>query len=128
MPGDAIGLRLTGSSSWDNGAATDAGAITWSYDASRLTGPISAGYSVRGGTAGGGADLSFEYDPVNYQLVVGRPADNIVTLFKIVFGLAVDPPAAAKSGLPGSTVSYMRTIANTGDIAETYHLAAGGGA
>jgi hypothetical protein len=45
-------------------------------------GPITAQNSVRGVAAGGGASLVWAYDYVHYQLVVGRPADNIVTLFR----------------------------------------------
>jgi hypothetical protein len=35
--------------------------------------------------AGGGLGQTYAYDSVNDQLVVGRPSDNRVTLFKIVF-------------------------------------------
>jgi hypothetical protein len=36
---------------------------------------------VRGAALNGGTGLNFAYDPVYQQLVVGRPADNIVSLF-----------------------------------------------
>jgi hypothetical protein len=37
---------------------------------------------VLGTATGGGGSLVFAYDSVNFQLVVGRPADDIVTLFR----------------------------------------------
>ena len=38
---------------------------------------------MRGLTAGGGIYMVFQYDASNGQLVVGRPWDNMVTLFKL---------------------------------------------
>ena len=48
------------------------------------TGPITGDNSVLGETVSGGPKMTFAYDSVNDQLVVGRPSDNQVTLFKIV--------------------------------------------
>lgn len=58
--------------------------ITWGSGDSGITGPISSAISVIGTTAYGGIMMNFQYDRINDQLVVGRPADNIVTLFKKV--------------------------------------------
>jgi hypothetical protein len=70
---------------WDNQSAVDAGAVTWgSYTGVR--GIISASNSVLGRTASGGLALNFAYDPIHHQLVVGRPADNILSLFATVPG------------------------------------------
>jgi hypothetical protein len=66
---------------WDNGAATDAGAVTLGNGGIGTTGPITANNSVRGAAASGGSALNFAYDYTHDQLVVGRPSDNIVTLF-----------------------------------------------
>jgi hypothetical protein len=68
---------------WDNGASVDAGAVSWGFGAGVTVGPLSASNSVRGLAAGGGAVMVFQYDAFNRQLVVGRPADNFVTLFKL---------------------------------------------
>jgi hypothetical protein len=68
---------------WDNALSADAGAVTWDFGESGTFGSINAGNSVRGLAAGGGIYLVFQYDASNRQLVVGRPADNIVTLFKL---------------------------------------------
>ena len=67
---------------WDNGAVADAGAVTWGHGMLGLSGTITAENSVRGTAAGGGPRMVFDYDYTNDQLVVGRPAENIVTLFK----------------------------------------------
>jgi len=67
---------------WDNNAATDAGAVTWGDGTIGVTGTVTAENSVRGTAAGGGTKMVFAYDYANDQLIVGRPADNIVTLFR----------------------------------------------
>jgi len=71
------------SSNWDNGIVVDAGAISWGFRSSGAVGPISADNSVRGLDEGGGYAMVFQYDGANRQLVVGRPFDNIVTLFRL---------------------------------------------
>jgi hypothetical protein len=67
---------------WDNGAVADAGAVTLGDGHGGTVGPITAYNSARGSAAGGGVSLRFAYDYTYDQLVVGRPADNIVTLFR----------------------------------------------
>jgi hypothetical protein len=90
-PGDYVGDWVNAlsdgnyvvhSPQWDNGSATDAGAVTWGRGVTGIAGPITAENSVRGTTAGGGISMVWVYDYVNDQLVVGRPADNIVTIFR----------------------------------------------
>jgi hypothetical protein len=46
-------------------------------------GPITAANSVRGTAGNDSTGMNFAYDPVHQQLVVGRPLDNIVTLFAL---------------------------------------------
>jgi len=75
------GNYVVSSPTWDYGAVADAGAVTWGNGTSGTSGAVSAANSVRGATADGGYTMVFQYDPINSQLVVGRPADNIVTLF-----------------------------------------------
>jgi hypothetical protein len=58
------------------------GAITWCISPMGCTGPITVENSVLGTAGGAGDSMTFAYDPVNLQLVVGRPADNTVTLFR----------------------------------------------
>jgi hypothetical protein len=66
---------------WQNGDSAVAGAVTLASGRFRTSGTIQAYNSVLGAAAGGGLDLVFAYDAARHQLVVGRPADNIVSLF-----------------------------------------------
>lgn len=70
------------SASWDNGAITDAGAITLRRGSDRHAATITSENSVVGLVASGGDSIVYAYDAARDQLVVGRPAENIVTLFK----------------------------------------------
>ena len=78
----ANGNYIVLNSEWDNGAAVDAGAVTWGSGTAGVSGLISMDNSVRGVAAAGGALLQWVYDDVNQQLIVGRPGDNNVTLFR----------------------------------------------
>ena len=69
-------------SCYDWGATADAGAVTPGFGWGSMTGAITADNSVRGAAAARGEDLQFDYDPVNHQFIVGRPGDNMVTLFR----------------------------------------------
>jgi hypothetical protein len=75
------GYYVVRSPDWDDGAVADAGAVTMGWGTIGARGPITDANSVRGTTANGGYSMVFAYDYTNSQLVVGRPADNIVTLF-----------------------------------------------
>jgi hypothetical protein len=76
------GHYVVSSPRWDNGGTTDAGAATIGWGTIGARGPITSTNSVRGTTADGGDSMVFDYDYVNNQLVVGRPADSIVTLLR----------------------------------------------
>jgi len=76
------GDYVVSSPDWDNGSIVDAGAITLRRGSEHAGTAITAENSVRGGVASGGSSLVFDYDAKRGQLVVGRPAENIVTLFK----------------------------------------------
>ncbi len=75
------GSYVVWSQYWHSGALA-VGAVSWGDHAIPLIGPINANNSVLGQAANGGASLVFDYDAVNHQLVVGRPAENVVTLFR----------------------------------------------
>jgi hypothetical protein len=66
----------------ENGTMTGAGAVTLARGSGPLTGTLNAYNSVFGGVAGSGSSMVFGYDALHDQLVVGRPTENIVTLFK----------------------------------------------
>jgi hypothetical protein len=76
------GNYVVGSWDWDNGAATNVGAISWCGGTQGCMGAVTNSNSVLGTAANGGVNLTFAFDIVNNQLVVGRPSDNRVTLFK----------------------------------------------
>ncbi len=68
---------------WDKGTVKDSGAITISRNSGTPTvGLITTANSVLGTNPLGGPDMDVWYDDVNLQLLVNRPADNMVTLFK----------------------------------------------
>ncbi len=67
---------------WANGAAVKSGAMTLAPGSTPITGGITTTNSVLGIAAGGGISMTWAYDNANWQLAVGRPADNIVTLFR----------------------------------------------
>jgi hypothetical protein len=74
---------------WDNGGMVDAGAVTWGNGDTGTSGPITAENSVRWATAGGGSSMVWAHDDTNVQLVVGRPADDVVTLFDVSYRVHV---------------------------------------
>jgi hypothetical protein len=75
------GNYLVHSPLWNNGSLSQAGAVTLASGRFRLKGPIQSWNSVLGTTAGGGMYMSSDYDPARHRLIVGRPYDNIATLF-----------------------------------------------
>jgi len=93
-PGDEIGngqggLQLSDgnvaffSRLWDNGTIQDAGAVTLVRGGASLPSAISPSNSVLGTAQGGAATMTLAYDVARAQLVVGRPASNIVSLFTL---------------------------------------------
>jgi len=85
LPG---GAYLTDNLAWNNGPLTQAGAITYSRKMGGTAGPIDTSNSVIGLVAGGGSRMVYTYDIPRQTLIVGRPAENLVTLFTtdIIFG------------------------------------------
>ena len=83
-----------GSAFWNNAMISDAGAITHASGDGAVSATITAGNSVRGTAENGGQNMPFGYDVARAQLAVGRPASNIVSLFK----LAIAPGALFSNG------------------------------
>jgi predicted RNase H-like HicB family nuclease len=69
---------ITGAS-WGEGR----GAVVLENGAFRQTGTIQEFNSVTGTTIGGGGDITQDYDAAHKTLIVGRPADNIVTILTL---------------------------------------------
>lgn len=77
------GSYIVTSAYW-NGVAPDSGAITLASGNGPVAAPISPLNSVLGTSIGGGSYMVFAYNATNHQLVVGRPFDNIVSLFTLI--------------------------------------------
>jgi hypothetical protein len=61
--------------------ASHVGAVTLASGAFALKGTIQSWNSVVGMAAGGGPTMNFAYDAIRHKLLVGRPAENIVSVF-----------------------------------------------
>lgn len=122
---------------WDNSGALDSGAVSWcnSYY-SFCRGQLSTANSVLASTAGGGSDLPYRYHAGSHRLAVGRPGDQIVTIFADPFNrppAAIHlQPAAIAENAPISTVAGLLATDDPDSLVNgsdtfTYTLAAGDG-
>lgn len=66
---------------WDNGATSNAGAVTWADGALGITGTIDSGNSVIGNAVSCGGVMAVAFDAVHDQLLIGRRCENRVTVF-----------------------------------------------
>ena len=99
---------------WSNGGIIGSGAITLGAGwASFPTGGITASNSLLGAAFGGGGGQRFAFDSVNDQLVVARPDEDIVSLFK-------QPHTSIKSGQWGTddTWDYGRPVARSDAVVD----------
>jgi uncharacterized repeat protein (TIGR01451 family) len=96
---------------WNNSA----GAVTWGNGATGAHGTISARNSVMGIASGGGYSMTWVYDNLHDQLVVGRPADNIVTRFRAMPELALSKTVVPTAAVPyDGIVTYTLVLRNAG--------------
>jgi hypothetical protein len=65
-----------------NGASAAAGAVTWGNGLIGTSGRITGENSVLGTAPEGGREIVWDYCAARHLLVVGRPRDNIITLFR----------------------------------------------
>jgi hypothetical protein len=70
------------SDSWDSALAHDAGVVTVGSQESPAFGSVSSENSIWGVSAFGGGVLAVQYNAFRDYLVVARPKDNAVSLFK----------------------------------------------
>jgi hypothetical protein len=66
---------------WDNGAISNAGAVTICDVATGTTGVINSCNSVLGNFATAGGNMNYAYNSVYNYTLVGRPYENIVTVY-----------------------------------------------
>lgn len=67
---------------FDSSSLANAGAVTKGNGNGGTTGSINSGNSIIGTAASNSLHMNFSFDALNNQIVVGRPASNIVTLFR----------------------------------------------
>lgn len=123
--GDAVGISgivplanggyMVRNPFWDNGAVNMAGAITMGNGSIGTRGPIDNTRSIFGLTPNGGPSMNFSFDAVNNQYVVGRRADNIVTLWRIAANASVAGRVTNADGVPISN-AIVRLAAPGGQI------------
>jgi hypothetical protein len=66
---------------WDNNATTNAGNLAWCDGVKGCQGSAALfPRSVKGTSAEGGFQITYAFNPVHQQVIVGRPADNRVTI------------------------------------------------
>ena len=104
------GNYVISSTAWSNGSKPNTGAITYGLGIVGTSGLITSDNSVIGTASFGGSGLNFGYDSVNQQLVVGRPADNIVTLFRVS---VINPVPAISRLSPNATAAGSGAFALT---------------
>ena len=76
------GHYLVRSPVWDAPARADAGAVTFVRGDGAVAGAVSAASGVIGSVASEGGSLPVDYDAAANRLVVGRPASNIVSVYR----------------------------------------------
>jgi hypothetical protein len=79
----ADGSYVVSSPGVDNPPASNSGALTWCGEDTPCIGPLPAANTVLGSAQNMGNQLSFVFDAVNHQLVVGQPVVQRVTLLRI---------------------------------------------
>lgn len=104
------GNYVVRSNNWDNGGTVNAGAVTRGDGTNGTSGAVDASNSAFGTTANGGSSMTMVFDGVHNQMVVGRPADNIVTLLRPLAPVAASLSVSGtvtngKTGLGGALVS-----------------------
>ncbi len=76
----------------DNGAISDSGAVTWvSAQYGFPTGVVNAANSIVGNVQTEGFYMAVAFDPVNQQLAITRPLENVVTILQPSLNLTYLP-------------------------------------
>lgn len=81
LAGVSNGNYVVMTPSWQKSAGATVGAVTWGNGANGVIGLLNNSNSVFGVTVNGNG-LIFVDDTFHIQLIVGRPADNAITLFR----------------------------------------------
>jgi len=83
----ADGFYLVFSPNWDNGALTNAGAVTLLRGDGPVAAIINLGNSVIGTVVNSGNSTVFDFNSASATLAVGQPASNVVTMLNAIIFL-----------------------------------------
>ena len=106
------GLYLMPSPLWDNGAITDAGAITWGNESIGLTGAINSCNSVLGTKTAVAASINAAYNLLYDYAVVGLPASNQVIIYNPLLITIANSLDMAEVTVSGTTTIPLITSGN----------------
>lgn len=81
---------LVRSPKWDNGGIQNAGAVTYGAGNGGTTGAITAENSARGTVSNAVLTSAFGFGVSNEQIVVVRPTENLITLFRPTYTSVAD--------------------------------------
>jgi Repeat of unknown function (DUF5650)/Carboxypeptidase regulatory-like domain len=96
----ANGNYIVHSPRWDNSGVNSAGAFTRGNGTLGTRGVINTGNSITGLTAQEGSAFSYSFDMVNNQIIVGKPGDNLVTLYRMQANVSVSGRVTDSNGTP----------------------------
>ena len=106
------GDYIVPSSSFDNGGIVDAGAITYGNGNGGTVGTINSSNSFLGTTANAKVGDSYDYNVATGTFVIGRPFENIVTIFNRNGTTAVGPTRFDFDGDGRADISVFRPDPN----------------
>jgi len=131
-------LTLTNTGNFSDSYTLSAAGANWTSTISPGgIGPLAAGafqtltvsVSIPAAAAGGSTDMvtitatSQANGAVSAAAVLTTTANNLAS-----YGVTLSPAAAAQSGTPGSAVTYILTLTNTGTVPDTFDLSLSGAA
>jgi hypothetical protein len=101
---------------WDNGAITNAGAVTLGLANGSVIGAITSTHSVLGLTADEGFSQPFSYDATRNQLAVGLPRSNRVVLQRTGIATAISIIGGTPDpSVVGQPVTFTGTVSASPD-------------
>jgi hypothetical protein len=116
------GFYVVASYNYQNGSATAAGAVSLCNIAGGCTGPITSDNSVIGGITDGGWKINYSHDTYRKRLIIGRPAENLITLLDTS---AAGDKTAVTVGLASSVANHTTTYGDSLTLTATVAAAAG---
>ncbi len=128
-------LRVTNTGNVPDTFDVAATGNTWTTAVASMLGPLQPGVgadlsvnvSVPAAAMAGAADTARV--TLTSQGDLSKSANSVLTTTaNAIYGLALEPSAAVQSGDPGAHVTYTLRVTNTGNIVDTFDVAAAGNA